>query len=41
MLRLAHWNIRGLVNKEPIFKKKLTDMGVVMCGVAESHTYRT
>ena len=34
-------NPRGLVNKEPVVKKKLKELGVSFCGVAESHTYRS
>ena len=38
--RLAHWNSRGLVNKATIFKKKLTDHDISLCGVVEAFTYR-
>jgi len=37
---LAHWNARGLVNKEPFLKKKLAELGVVYCGIDETYTYR-
>ena len=39
-LNLAHSNFRGLPNKEPIVKKKLTELNISLCGVAESFTYR-
>ena len=39
-LNIAHSNFRGLPNKEPIVKKKLTELGVCFCGVCESFTYR-
>ena len=37
---LAHWNVRGLANKEPFLKKKLAELGVVYCGIDETYTYR-
>ena len=38
---IGHWSSRGLLNKAPILKKKMADLGVKYCGVAESHTYRS
>jgi hypothetical protein len=37
---LAHFNPRGLRSKAPFLKAKLTGLGVVFCGIAESQTYR-
>ena len=37
---IAHWNANGLVNREPFLKKKMKELDVSFCGVAESHTYR-
>jgi len=39
-LTLAHWNARGLDLKTPVLKKKMTELGIDLCGIAESHTYR-
>ena len=40
VLILGHWNARGLRTKAPVLKQKLAEMGVQVCGVVESHTYR-
>lgn len=37
---LCHYNARGLLNKEEVFKEWLVKKGVACAGVAESHTYR-
>ena len=37
---IGHWNARGVGSKAPVLKRKLKELGVVFCGVAESHTYR-
>jgi hypothetical protein len=39
-LNIAHMNLRGLPSKEPTVKKKLVDLDISVCGVAESFTYR-